>query len=311
MPPRSVPPVDRARQGWGAEFDRIARGELASSTEARLKELVHWGGFSSFMTPSALAASADAGIEPIGQVIGLSAGTIVTGYQRTTRPGQGRHKLGQPRWREHTGPVTSWTAMRRRALARLRSQAEMLGANAVVGVVVEREFESGEEKIAEEIPTGQLRFTGTAVRVRALRRVTSPMLTLASAQELWAMLRAGVQPAGIAGGFANIETRPSKATVVASVARRRATPNVELEDLTRSVYEARRLAMDRLVADARELKADGVLGVDLQLEGAETDEARIPALTLSVHVFASAVRRTGAAGAGPEPVVALTDGARG
>jgi uncharacterized protein YbjQ (UPF0145 family) len=156
-----------------------------------------------------------------------------------------------------------------------------------------------------------MRFTGTAVRIRALRRTGAPMLTLASAQELWAMLRAGMEPAGIAGGFANIETRPSKATVVASVARRRTTPNVELEDLTRSVYEARRLAMDRLVAEARELKADGLLGVDLQMEGAEADTARIPALALSVHVFASAVRRTGTAGVAPQPVVALTDGPRG
>ena len=310
MPPRSVPPVDRARQGWGAEFDRIARGELASSTEARLKELVRWGGFSSFMTPSGLAAAADAGIEPIGQVVGLSAGTMVTGYVRTTRAGQGRIRLGAARRREHTGPVTSWTAMRTRGLARLTAQAEMLGANAVVGVVAEREFESGEEKIAEEIATGQVRFTGTAVRVRGLRRVASPMLTLASAQELWAMLRAGVEPAGIAGGFASIETRPSRATVVASVARR-TTPNVELEDLTRSVYKARRLAMERLVADAKGLRADGLLGVDLQMEGGEPDGKRIPALMLTVHVVASAVRRTGTATLRPEPVVRLVDGGDG
>src|SRR3954447_10187380 len=121
----------------GPEFDRIARGDVPSSTEARLKELVGWGGFSSFMGPAALAVSADAGIEPIGQVVGLAVGPIRPGYIRTTRPGQGRRRVGAARWREHTGPVTAWTGLRQRALGRLAQQASTLGANAVIGVVAE------------------------------------------------------------------------------------------------------------------------------------------------------------------------------
>src|SRR4051812_3534214 len=97
-------PIRQSNKGWGAEFDRLARGELASSTEARLKELVGgWGGFSSFMTPAALAVGRDAGIEPVGQVVGLSIGAVRQGYMRTTRPGQGRVRLGVARWREHMG----------------------------------------------------------------------------------------------------------------------------------------------------------------------------------------------------------------
>jgi uncharacterized protein YbjQ (UPF0145 family) len=283
----------------GPEYDRIMGGGLASSTEARLQELVGWGGFSSFMTPAALAVAADAGIEPVGQVVGLSVGRIQQGYIRTTRPGQGRLRVGVARWRERTGPLTTWTGLRQRALARLTQQARIVGAAAVVGIVAERELEE-----VDELPAAQVRFSGTAVRVRGWARRTEPVLTLASPQELWAMLRAGLEPVGIAGAFASVETLPSRATM----SRRRTTPNVELEDLTESVYEARRLAMERLRADARAIKADGVVGVDLDLEEAHHGRLR---MTMTVHVLASAVRRVRRAADRPELLLKLSDGARG
>ncbi len=287
----------------GPEFDRIARGDLASSTETRLEELVGWVASSSFMTPAALAVCADAGIEPIGQVVGLAVGSILPGYVRTTRPGQGRRRVGVARWRERTGPLKGWTALRQRALGRLTRQARILGANAVVGVVAERtmkELSSPEEAGAG----GQFVFSGTAVRVRGWADDAPPVLTLASPQELWAMVRAGVEPAGIAGAFASVETLPSRATM----SRRRTTPNVELEDLTRSVYEARSLAMERLQVDARALKADGLVGVNLELE--EAHHGRLK-MTMTVHVLASAVRRTRRASLAPAPVVELSGDARG
>lgn len=266
-----------ATQGWGAEFDRIGAGGLASSTESRLEELLGWGGFSSLMTPSALAVAGDAGVEPVGQVVGLSAGVVMPGHRRAG---------------ERKGPANAWTALRRRALERLSRQAALLGADAVVGVEAEREYDDA-ERGAEEVPTGQMQFSGTAVRVRGWSS-RAPVLTLASAQELWSMLRAGVEPAGIAGGFASVQTPLTRAV---------GRPNMELEELTASVYEVRRLAMERLTADARSLKADGVLGVELDVE----HEQR----AYTVHVLASAVRRTRSAPTGPEPVLALADGGRG
>lgn len=125
------------------------------------------------------------------------------------------------------------------------------------------------------------------------------------------MLRCGIEPAGIAGGFARVETLPSSATVVASLGRRRRTPNVELEDLTKSVYEARRLALERVVSDARALNADGLLGIDLKLEGAEPRRSRPPAPTLTVHVLASAVRRLAPSAMQPDRVLTMSDRPRG
>lgn len=296
-----------SKRELGSEYDRLARGELASTTEARLKELLRWEGYSSFLSPADLAVARDAEIEPVGQVVGLCAGLVTPGYRRTTRPGQGRARVGTPRWRERTGPVTAWSAMRSRALDRLTQQATLIGANAVVGITTERWLDS-EDEPEEGGVAAQTQFSGTAVRVRSLRSREKPVLTLASAQELWAMLRAGVEPVGIAGGFASVETQPSSETIAASVG----TPNVELEDLTASVYEVRRLAMQRLVAEARGLRPDGLLGVDLDLEGIEPRRSRLPRLTLTVHVLATAVRRAGsAAAASPSAVVGLAERTHG
>lgn len=303
MPPRSTDP------GWGAEFDRIARGELASSTEARLKELAGWGGFSSFLSPSALAVAAAAEIEPIGQVVGLSAGAVLPGYLRTTRPGQGPARPGVARRREHTGLAKSWSTLRTRALARLSAQAATLGANAVVGVVADRRLEEA-EAADEGMSAGHMSFTGTAVRIRSRKPNAKPVLTLASPPELWSMLAAGYEPAGIAGAFASVQTLPSTATVVASFGRRRGTPNVELEDLTRSMYEVRRLAIERVISDARALGADGLLGIDLALGEAAGGRWRLPVQTVTVHVLASAVRRVKPVPLGTEPVIAMSAAGR-
>jgi uncharacterized protein YbjQ (UPF0145 family) len=293
----------------GAEYDRLARGELASTTEKRLKELLRWEGFSSFMTPAELAVAGDADIEAVGQVVGLCGGLVTRGILRTTRPGQGWARVGTPRWRERTGPVTAWAGMRLRALDRLAQQARMLGANAVVGIAGERWLDH-EDEPEEGGVAAQVSFSGTAVRVRAFRTKEAPVLTLASAQELWAMLRAGVEPVGIAGGFASVETSPSAATVAASAGSGLGA-NVELDDLTASVYEVRRLAMERLVADARGLKPDGLLGVDLDLEGIEPRRSGLPKLRLTVHVLASAVRRRHASASSPSAVVGLAERAGG
>jgi uncharacterized protein YbjQ (UPF0145 family) len=300
---------------------KATNGELAPRTEARLKELVAWGGSTSFLTPRALSVAEDAGVHPVGQVVGLSAGVLLQGYVRTTHAGQGRLRFGVARWRERSGPLKSWTALRKRALHRLVKQAELLGADAVIGVQAAREVEA----TAEEISQAQVRFVGTAVRIDAWqRRTTPPVLTLASGQELWSMLRAGIEPAGIAGGFARVETLPSAATVVAALSARWRSANVELDDLTKAVYEARRLALERLVSDAGGLKADGLVGVRLELEGVDAPTAtdvptgwcvsarsRLPALKVTVHVLASAVRRVSSSSLQPERVLSVSDGARG
>jgi uncharacterized protein YbjQ (UPF0145 family) len=294
---------------FGAEYEKIERGGIPSSTEERLAELLGWGGTTSFFSAQAVDVGADAGVHAVGQVVGLSAGYIRSGYVRTTHVGQGRLRVGVPRWREHSGPPASWAQLRGRALGRLTKQAGLLDADAVVGVQAERRFKRLAEPWAGE---GEVVFSGTAVRVDRWRsRTEPPVLSLASVPELWAMLRAGVEPAGIAGGFAGVETLPSTATAMAAWGRRRRSPNIEFEDLTKSMYEARRLAIERLLAEAKGLKADGLVGVKLEVDDSLAQVRRVPNLRVTVHVLASAVRRVGAARLDVSPVVSMSGGAGG
>jgi uncharacterized protein YbjQ (UPF0145 family) len=290
---------------WGAEFERIRAGGLASSTTDRLSRLRKWGGFSSFLTPRGLAVGAGCGMEPIGQVVGLSSALLLEGWVRTTQPGQGRARPGAPRWRERTGPVRCWTEVRRRALDRLTQQAELLSADAVVAVTARRgETENLGETFIEFV------FTGTAVRISGRRRSpdAKPVLTMATADEVWRLLRAGIEPAGIAGAFASVETRAGLSTI-STATQRWSGPNVEFPDLTKSFYEARRLAFERLIADARDLKADGLLGIDMVHQ--EHSGGRLPGLHIAVHLLATAIRRTEPVGAEPKPVLALGGAPRG
>ena len=279
------------------ELYRISGGALPRAAETRLKELSGSRRFTSFLSPRGLAAAADARIEPLGQVVGYSSGVMLFGVIRTTRPGQGRARLGVARWRERSGPVYSWDTVRKHARRRLVEQAKLVGANAVVGVRARRDERRASEFGQREI---ELELLGTAVRLpdRWRKRDAEPLLTLASAQELWALLRAGIEPVGIAGGYAYVETRPGSATALTAMGM----ANAELPDLTRAVYEARHLAMRRLVADARGLKAGGVIGIDLH-DRHERGPGRLPALHVEVHLLGNAVRRRSWTGVEPDPVV--------
>jgi uncharacterized protein YbjQ (UPF0145 family) len=290
---------------WGlAEDQRIAGGALPRAAETRLKELSASGRFTSFLSPRALAATADAHIEPLGQVVGFSSGLMRVGILRTTRPGQGRPRPWTPRWRERSGPVESWDTVRKHARRRLAEQAKLVGANAVVGVSARRD-EHGSIDVRREI---ELELAGTAVRLPAKwrERDAEPLLTLASAQELWALLRAGIEPVGIVGSYAAVETSPGLATASASIG----TANAELPDLTRAVYEARHLAMGRLGADARGMEASGVIGVDLH-DRHERGSGRLPALHVEVHLLGTAVRRRRPGRIEPDPIVRVGGVRRG
>lgn len=271
---------------------RSAVPDVFPSSEARLKDLRRWGGFTSSLTPAHSAAARDCGVTPIGQVVGISMGEALFGWVQTTHGAQGRQRLGAPRWRELTGPVHVWSTVRRRALGRLSAQAKLLDADAVVEIKARRD-ESRSESLG-------MVFTGTAVRVERWRRSADdePVLTLATAPELWAMLRAGVEPVGVAGAFAGVETTASLSTRIGNV-----PPNVELDDLTTAIYEARRLALGRLVRDAEGLQADGLLNVDF--DHLHRSGGTLPGLHTTVHLLATAFRRRRAALRTPKTVMRL------
>jgi uncharacterized protein YbjQ (UPF0145 family) len=178
----------------------------------------------------------------------------------------------------------------------------MLGADAVIGLRPRRTVAREEDGDARRI---EYTFTGTAARVATMQRAADapPVLTLASAQELWLLLRAGVEPIGVAGSFASVHTSVSFSSRRITVGAGRFVGNAELEDLTKSAYEARRLALDRLRDDAGGLGATGVIGVDMEHQ--HHTGGTLAGAEITIHLLATAIRRGRRSGLAAETVVRL------
>lgn len=290
---------------WSARDERIFRGGVPNSTEDRLRRLGAWGGSTSFLSTAGTAALSELGMEPVAQVVGASGGHVREGVIRTTQPGRGRRRRGESRILERSGEANSWAQARRRALDRLVAQAKLLKADAVISVRAERrQSEDLERHLIEVI------FTGTAVRSRARRKPPDrPTLSLLGAQELLLLSRAGLEAAGIAGGSAHVQVWPGRQTVL-TTASGGLSGNTELEDLTKGVYEARRLAMSRVEAEAKGLDAAGLVGVEMSHDEHPHSDTPSRALTLhvAIHVLGTAVRRRHTGQVSPDLVLGLSGG---
>lgn len=270
-------------------------GGLPFSAEQRLSELRASGATSSFVSVGGEAVGALDGVETIGQVVGASACRLGVGVVRRTRASAGRVPVGTTTWREHEGPVRSWSEARRRALARLSEQARLLAADAVIGLQPTYEIGEREPRTAEVV------FIGTAVRLSgAGAHRADPVLSLVSAQEFCLLRRAGVDVVGIAGSCSAVELGPLS-RLSKGGDRMAGTGNYELKQLTRGIYEGRRLAMQRLRDDARKLGASGVIGLNL---GESLFDERGGSV---VHLLGTAIRSGTRRALSPALVLSLAD----
>ena len=87
-----------------------------------------------------------------------------------------------------------------------------------------------------------------------------PFTSDLSGQDFWTLIRAGYAPLGMSMG-----------TCVYHIAHQRMGAemgnigqNVEIEQFTQALYDARELAMARMQAEAEELHAEGIVGVQLR-----------------------------------------------
>jgi uncharacterized protein YbjQ (UPF0145 family) len=278
--------------GAPTQFERIRRGGLPDSAVARLAELRRDAIASSFFSVPGFAVAAADGVRPVGQVVGACAGHELVGRATDTRPRPAIRPYG-PRWREWDGPVRSWATLRRRAIARLIAQAELLEAHAVLGVSARREPQTDPSVIG-------LVLAGTAVQLDPPPQ--TPFVALTSPQEFTLLRRAGTEVAGLVGASSNVDVVLSSATSHA-LSRWRRLPSQELDDLTIGRYEVRRLVMGRLRAAARALGAAGVIDIELDDMVVQfRDQPRT--CTISIHAWGTAVRKPGG-GVGPRSIVGV------
>jgi len=149
-------------------------------------------------------------------------------------------------------------AARELAMARMEEEATVLGADGVVGVRLDVGFYEWGRGTAEflAIGTAVSAEDGSNWKTPEGKPFTSDL----SGQDFWTLLQSGHAPLGLVLG-----------TCVYHVAHQRmfqAIGNIgqnrEMGNFTQALYEARELAMERMQDEAIKLKAEGIVGVQIQ-----------------------------------------------
>jgi uncharacterized protein YbjQ (UPF0145 family) len=192
----------------------------------------------------------EAGFRPLGLVLGTSIYHV--GFQ------MGRWNSNQ----ELTVLSQAMYHARELAMTRMEAEADQLGADGIVGVRLEIEFKEFGSDIAEFIAVGTAVAAdepqtpdGQGWRNNQGQPFTSDL----SGQDFWTLIQAGYAPLGMVMG-----------SCVYHIAHQRfwqalgnVGQNVELPQFTEALYDARELAMSRMQAEAEQLAAEGIVGVQL------------------------------------------------
>jgi uncharacterized protein YbjQ (UPF0145 family) len=267
--------------------DATDEPELTERAHERLEDLSGAGAiFTSGLSVNEFALLRGLGPAPLAQVMGASV--VRTGWQYLPALGPGiaayvmpsfgtTAALRQDRWGNTFGetsgsqmrsylwatPVVcrletisdAWNLARRRALARLSDEATEVGADAVVGVTLQR----GDHDLGRR--TVEYAVNGTAIRSARPGERTEPVLTVLSVQDYSKLIGAGQEPVGLVATTVAVFASPSRDTRIKRVRTFRS--NQELTEIS----QALRLARDSIREDLRDqisrVGGAGVVGVEL------------------------------------------------
>ncbi|MEP6756169.1 MAG: heavy metal-binding domain-containing protein [Chthonomonadales bacterium] len=202
--------------------------------------------FSSDLTVNEFVLLHQAGFEPLGLVMGTAMYQI--GYQRAN-------------WNDNMEMDILTQAMysaRELAMTRMEEEADMLGADGIVGVRLEVIRHAWGQSMAEFMAVG------TAVKATApgdwKAASGRPFTSDLNCQDFWTLLQAGHRPKALVMG-----------TCVYHIAHRsmgqwfkQAMRNAEMTNFTQALYEARELALERMQEEAIDADANGIVGVTIE-----------------------------------------------
>jgi uncharacterized protein YbjQ (UPF0145 family) len=234
----------------------------------------------------------EAGFRPVGLVLGSSV------YHVGIQVG---------RWSRNMELEKLTTAMyhaRELAMTRMEAEAHALGADGIVGVRLEIEFKEFGGDLAEFVAVGTAVLAEQPPPSGGWRNNRGlPFTSDLSGQDFWTLIQAGYAPLGMVMGSCvyHIAHRGLRATIATT------GTNVEIEQYTEALYDARELAMGRMQAEAEALAAEGIVGVQLL-----SLPHRWGGHTTEFFAIGTAVRplRPDHVIAKPSLVLPLTDGAR-
>src|SRR6266436_9093946 len=202
------------------------------------------GVFTSDLSVSEYVLLGEAGFEPLGFVVGSSIYHI---------------GLQVGRWSQNQELQILTQAMynaRELAMARMRAEADHLGADGIVGVQLRMQMYAWGQDVLEFVATGTaVRALGGEGAHRAPdgRAFTSDL----SAQDFFRLLAAGAVPVAFVLGTCVYHI--AHQGVLQSL--RQVGQNQEMLQFTQGIYEARELALARMQAEATQAGASGIVGV--------------------------------------------------
>jgi uncharacterized protein YbjQ (UPF0145 family) len=264
---------------------RIEAGGIPPRAQERLRALGTEGSlFTSGLSVNEFALLGKLGPEPMAQVMGASVvrpgwqylpalepGEVVVGRSAYAPTSTGialmnRMTEASPsqirNYKWHAAVVCeldvltdAWNLARRRALDRLAEEALQVGADAVVGVRLQRsDHDLGKGLI-------QCIVTGTAIRDPSADKSAWPVLTDLSVQDYWRLRSGGHEPVGLVATTAVTFAAAALDTRM----RRMRTPaqNRELAELSEAFHAARESVRARLRGQVADARGAGVVGVEL------------------------------------------------
>jgi len=288
---------ERREVRQAADVERIAAGGIPAAAEERLRTLGAEAGqaFTSDLSVAEFALIRRHGLEPLTQVMGSSVYHV--GWQY----------LNQGLWgstiQELTVLADAYNDCRARAFDRLRQEAELAGADAVVGVrITAARYDWGSDLV-------EFQAIGTAVRAPALRAQAGPALTNLSGQDVALLLDGGYAPLGVVGAtsvfFGQMWTW-GQSMPLGQGGGFWSIGNVEFQGATQTWYTARHAVLERLRGDAARLGAAGIIGTDWgQEERPYEQNERVSGVTYTIHALATAIAGSGRALPEPTTIIPL------
>ena len=276
------------RQRSEESLRALEAGGLPLPARERLESVRRRGTsfFTSDLTTPEFLLVEGQGFRPLTQVMGSCFYNV--GFQYMPAGGfyggwSGAGLAGAGRTMELETQTEAWNEARRLAMGRLAEEARQAGADAVVGVRIERG--------AYDWAAGLIEFVavGTAVVSMRYELGPEPVLSNLPGQEFAKLFSHGYWPVGILGAstVCYVLTGWQQQSRVGGLFS--SLQNQELPDFTRGLYDARSQATQRLSRQGHELGASGVVGVQLEQHAHTHERDPYTDLIVTIHMLGTAI----------------------